>query len=141
MEQYDAKMAQRVWQRVKGTRESLGALIAGESQLVGICKRLTRQMPERSGQWKALEEQCQQHIRILKGVGYLTSGRPAGELPLKPRQETAAGLLRSGYLQCIKATREYSHWAEDEEYGVCFRFLADQKQRQSLTFLEVLGSK
>ena len=140
MEQYDAKMAQRVWQRVTGTREPVGALITAESQCVAICRRLARQTGDRNGQWKALEEQCQQHIRILKGIGYLSSGKPAGELPLKPRQETVAGLLRSGYLQCIKLAREYRRWAEDEEYGGCFQQLADKKQRQSLTFLEVLGN-
>ena len=140
MEQYDSKMAQRVWQRVKGTRESVGALMAAESQCVGICRALARQMPEKSGQIKALEEQCQQHIRCLKGIEYLVSGSHGGHLPLKPRQETRAGLLRAGYLQCIKAAREYRRWAEDEEYGLCFQLLADQKQRQSLTFLEILGS-
>ena len=141
MEQYDAQMARRVWQRVTGTRESVGSLIAGESQCVAVCRRLAKQTGDRNGQWKALEEQCQQHIRCLRGIGYLVSGKPEGELPLKPRQETVAGLLRTGYLQCVKLTREYRRWAEDEEYGVCFRCLADQKQRQSLAFLDILGSQ
>ena len=127
-------------QRIARLREAVGSLMAKESQCAAICGKLGRQIPGKATQVKGLEEACQRHIRILRGVDYLVPGAPAGQLPLRPRQETLTGLLRTGYLQCIKGAREYRRWMDDEEYGPCFQILAEEKQRQSLAFLEILGS-
>lgn len=139
MEAYNSQMAQRVWQRVRGAEEPILSLLTMEAQTAAAYQQLTRRLPKHRRLFEKLLQQTQHHMRCLRGIGYLTSGVRPAQLPLKPRQETAAGLMRSCYLQSLKTADAYTQQQENPEYGAVFAQLAQEKRQHCLLLLALLG--
>ena len=139
MEPYDGQMAQRVWQRVRGAEEPILSLLTLESQAAAAYGQLARRLPKHRKQFERMLQQTQYHIKCLRGMGYLTSGVRPARLPLKPRQETTAGLLRTCYLHSLKAAEGYAQHQDNPEYGIVFAQLAQEKRQHCALLLALLG--
>lgn len=145
MDNYDAELAARVWQRVRAElpdREGPGdlrPLIAGEEQAGAAYRRLARQLPGRAGLLGRMAEDTRRHSAWLRGICRLTGGREPGTYPAKPRQETAASALRGCYGRSLKAAGDYASRAGDPEYGHAFAAMARKKQEHCRQLLELLG--
>ena len=139
MKPYDGEMAQRVWQRVRGEEEPILSLLTMEAQTAAAYRQLARQLPRHRRLFEKLLQQTQYHIRCLRGIGYLTSGVRPARLPLKPRQETVAGLLRTCYLQSLKAAEGYTGQQDNPEYGGVFAQLSQEKRQHCMLLLSLLG--
>lgn len=139
METFDGQMAQRVWQRVRGAEEPILSLLTMESQAAAVYRQLIGRLPKYRRLFEQLLKKTQYHIRCLRGIGYLTAGVRPAKLKLKPRQETVAGLLRTCYLQNLKAAEEYSRHQDNPEYGSVFAQLAQEKRQHCLLLLALLG--
>lgn len=140
MERIDPQVAKRVWQRVQGEDMSVRPLLAAERRCYGACRQLKRMLPGKSRALQQLEESCGQRIRCLLGIESLLTGMRTPELPLKPRQETAEGLLRHCYQQSVSLVSDYQRRGEHPEYGPVFLELAGQMRQQCIKLLEILGS-
>ena len=140
MERIDPQVAKRVWQRVQGDEMSVRSLLAAERRCHGAYRQLKRMLPGKSRSLQQLEESCGLRIRCLLGIDNLLTGVRTSELPLKPRQETAEGLLRHCYQQSASLAADYQRRGEHPEYGGVFTELAGQMRQQCMKLLEILGS-
>lgn len=144
MEHYDAQMAQRVWQRVRGEAEApkgnVPRFLLQEAEAAGAYSSLSRQLTERSGSLKQLLSDVRRHMACLRGIRYLTTGDRPAEQPLKPRQEAVDTVLRRCYFQNLKLAADYRSCGDDPEYGYVFSSMADTKKAHCAVLLEIIGS-
>ncbi len=141
MENYDSRMAQRVWNRVweqpQASGEGLGSLLLEESQALADYTRLSGKYPE----LKPLAAECRRSIACLRGLITLTQGRPPAPMPVKPGQEALPALLRRCCHQSLKAVKICEGRASDPEFGCIFTQLAEIRRRHSRVLLELMGKK
>ena len=78
--------------------------------------QLAQRLPAKRRLFEKLLQHTRYHIKCLRGMGYLTSGVRPARLPLKPRQETTAGLLRTCYLHSLKAAEGYAQQQDNPDY-------------------------
>ena len=144
MEQYDARLAQRVWQRVRGEaagmQGNVKSLLLTEAQLGGIFRQLSRTYAEQKRLWQQLAGDVRRHMATLRGILYVSEGHRGDELPTKPRQEQPEAMLRLCCAQCLKLEKEYRSCADDPEYGCVYAALADANRAQLAAVLEFIGN-
>ena len=144
MEQYDAQLAQRVWQRVRG--ETVGAqgnvkgLLLAEAEAGAVYRQLSRAYPEQKRLWQRLAGENRRHMAYLRGILYLTEGHRGDEIPIKPRPEQPEALLRLCCAQCLKLEGQYRELSDDPEYGCIYEMLAAGKRAQFAAVLESIGA-
>ena len=148
MNTYDPKKAQRVWDRVQGTREpepkepemNLQAMIMNEWVASATYLALARQVPPREMcVLQRLAREDQGHGACLKGIyAMITDQEPV----IKATPMTAGSVelvLRKCYAAEMNTAREYERWATDPEYGPVFGRLAEQEREHCRHVLELLG--
>jgi rubrerythrin len=144
MENYDADMEQRVWQRVLGTEQpqekSLQALAVAELSEAAVHWLLSQQLQgkERAMLRKIFEED-QGHTACLKGIHYFIEDQPLSVRPVVPTPEAPVIALRKSYGRKLNALREYTARASDPEYGHIFQRLAQEEQQHCKTILQIVG--
>ena len=145
MDNYDAELAARVWQRVRGEPPAeagpgnLRFLIAAEEAAAAAYSRLLRRMPGKAALLRRMAEDSRRHGTWLRGICRLTGEGIPGRVPQKPRQETAVSALRKCYGQNLKTAGEYDARADDPEYGHAFAAMAEKKREHCRLILELLG--
>lgn len=146
MENYDAEMAQRVWQRVRGEQSlpagpaNLQGLIAAEAEAAAAYTRLARQLPDKAGRLHQMAEDSRRHGACLRGIRYLCTGDRVTAKLLPARQETTETALRRCYGQSLRSATEYHSRTDDQQYGHVFAAMADKKREHCRTLLEIIGS-
>lgn len=149
MQTYDTQKAERVWQRVQGSKEeakqskvldNIQELIMNEWIAAATYLRLARQMPQKQAamlQKLAAEEQT--HAACLRGMYTLITGQqPVTRSPL-PEVDTPELTLRRCYGREMRSLKEYEALLDDTEYGHVFARLAQQEQEHCRTLLELIG--
>ena len=148
MNTYDPKKAQRVWERVQGSREAeptppdmnLQAMIMNEWVAAATYLALARRVPPREMCiLQRLAREDQGHGACLKGIyTMITDQEPVIKAP--PITAGSVNLtLRKCYATLIKTLQEYQRWATDPEYGPVFQRLADQEREHCRLVLELIG--
>ena len=145
MANYDEKMAERVWQRVRaGEQEQLNlqGMIQEELASSATYRQLARQLGGREGealQRMAREEQT--HAECLRGIHMLTTGEVVLPKAPRPVPERPQLQLRRAYAGELKRIGAYDALAAHGEYGHVFASLARQEREHSRTILEILGRR
>lgn len=143
MENFDAALEQRVWQRVRGEGQAatLQAMAAAEQSAAATYLMLSRvaQGPEKA-QLRQLFERERNHGRCLNGISILSEDKPLSVRTLPPQNDRPEIALRKCYAQTLRAIREYSGRTEDPEYGHVFRHMLHQEKEHCRMILEILGS-
>lgn len=147
MEKYDAEMAARVWQRVRGEAApegplppSVQALAAAELAQAAALLQLSRQLQGRQkAQARRLYEEEKAHGDILRGIHFLMTGkRPM--LRIAPAEGIAPEIaLRKCYGASLRAMKAYEGRSAEPEYGPVFASLARQEKEHCALLLELLG--
>ena len=145
MENYDADMEQRVWQRIRGAEQpqekSMQVLAAAELTEAAVHLMLSQQL---QGKEKALLrtifEDDQNHAACLKGIHYFTTDSTLSVRPVPPAPDAPVMALRKCYARKLRAQKEYESRASDPEYGSVFRQLAEDEGRHCKMILQIAGS-
>ena len=152
MENYDAQMAARVWERVRGTpqevppaaplreEDTIAALIAGELAAAAVYARLAQGRDGWEGTLlRRLAGEERAHAACLKGVYRLITGRSAAVQAPPPAREAKEAALRRSYTRTLQALREYGARCASGEFGPAFTILAQQERAHCASLLELLG--
>lgn len=149
MQTFDAQKAERVWQRVQGSREeskqnrildNIQELIMNEWIAAATYLRLARQMqPKQASRLQKLAAEEQTHAACLRGMYTLITGQqPVTRSPL-PEVDTPELTLRRCYGREMRSLKEYEALRDDPEYGHVFARLAEQEREHCRVLLELLG--
>lgn len=149
MQTYDAQKAERVWQRVQGSKEeirqsrtldNIQELIMNEWIAAATYLRLARQMqPKQAALLHKLAGEEQTHAACLRGMYTLITGQqPVTRSPL-PEVDTPELTLRRCYGREMRSLKEYEALRDDPEYGHVFARLAEQEREHCRTLLELIG--
>lgn len=147
MEMYDTEKATRVWQRVRGSADTvptgmsgLQSLIAASATAAAYYQQLQRRF---SGSSHALLQKMANQERsitaCLKGICTLVRGAPPALSPSAAVTETTEAALRKCYRMALQAAADYDSRSSDGEYGQVFSRLAAQKHAHCTSILELLG--
>lgn len=147
MEEFDAGMARRVWQRVQGnTPDPLpekapnGELIFQSHGLAGLYWGLQRRLNgQAAARAKDLHRQHKELMSCLKGIA-LASGET---VPGLPPINTGSGTIQSILLGCFHRERRlgeaFGSQSGDPAFAPVWQFLAGQALKRSVSVLELLG--
>ena len=150
MANYDSKMAERVWQRVRGEQAPSGEVRTPEGDLLGLIQAewmaasaylaLSRQMgAKEAAVLQRLFREEQTHGACLKGMYTLITGRkPVVQSP-QPAKEPVEAALRRCYAGELRSIAAYDARSADPEYGHVFASMAKQEREHSRAVLELLG--
>ena len=146
MDSIDPQMAERVWQRVRGTApagpdiQSLDVLIAQEWADSAVYRYLSRKFPGKTGTLlRQLARQEQEHLACLKGIYTLMLGtKPNIRTPPVP-QAPPQQLLQRCYDRALQSLAQYEARAADPRFGQMFAHMARQEREHSRIVLELLG--
>ena len=144
MENIDANMEQRVWQRVRGEGKpgGLQALAAAEQSAAAVYLMLSRSAQGlEKAMLRQLFERERSHGRCLNGMSILSDDRALSVRTAPPANDRPEVALRKCYAQTLRAIREYESRREDGEYGHVFREMARQEREHCRMILELLGSR
>ena len=139
MENYDSRMAQRVWERVRSEPErenTCGHMMMAEVRALADYTRLQRLFPE----MKALTQDVRQHIACLRGIRFLKEGQRCDPVTVKAADEAPDIALRRCYGLSLRLAGEYSALAEDPEFGCVYAQLSETKRRHCKALLSILGT-
>ena len=149
MENLDADLQRRVWQRVQNrekvempplTRGNLrpGALVALENG--AVYQNLSRRLPGREGEkLRKLWLDAENTVACVKGLGRL-QGEPLKLPQLTPEKESAQRALMKCCHRERKLWNEWEQLTADGEYGPVYAQLARKARERCMVVLEVLGS-
>ena len=147
MENIDAGMARRVWQRVQGAAAEpmaentpTGDLIFQSHALAGLYwglqRRLTGQATARA---KELHRQHKELTACLKGISLVSNQTVSGLPPIN----TGSGTVRNILLGCFHRERRLGDGlacrAGDPVLGSIWQLLAGQALKRAVAVLELLG--
>lgn len=141
MEEYDAALAARVWQRVYAGRpennreDGLEGLIAAARHLTLAYRQLARQS---SGPWQQLAGETQERTACLRGIRHCLTGEAPPPLPAAGRQPPPS--LRHCYTLELQAHAAYQNRTADPEFGPVYALLSQQAAAHCRRILEQLGS-
>ena len=150
MANYDSKMAERVWQRVRGEQAPSGEVRTPEGDLLGLIQAewmaasaylaLSRQMgAKESAVLQRLFREEQTHGACLKGMYTLITGRkPVVQSP-QPAKEPVEAALRRCYAGELRSIAAYDARSADPETGIVFRHLSDREIAHCVTLAALLG--
>ena len=145
MEQFDEEMAQRVWQRVRGSGDgaqpemSLQALAVEEKRAAAMYLMLSRLMQGRSKMLlRQLAEQSRSHAACLNGMSLMAGGKVLSTKINPPMEEPPKITLRKCYAHTLRCADMYGR--QDGPYAHVFDALARQSREQGGVILEILGS-
>ena len=144
MQEIDAQMAGRVWNRVRGGQEErlpLRVLISRERELAAGIRALARQLRGRPGQLlEGLAKQSEQHVLWLKGM-CLCDGAPAPHpAAMSAGAQPAQAAVRRLYSRTLALLGEYSRRQEDGQYGAVFGRMAGQEAEACAKLLELMAA-
>lgn len=143
MENYDAAMAQRVWQRVRGEETAhpgLQALAAAERSEAAVYLILSKVLQNREKLLlRQIFTQEQEHAACLRGIHFLTIDKPLALRTVPPASEPPEITLRKSYGRKLRALQEYESRASDPEYGPAFAHMARQEREHCVLILQILG--
>ena len=139
----DAKMQAQVWQRVQGEPVTVPEqrLLLLEMETAVQIQALMGYFPGKRQVLQGLLGQTQQHIACLQGIWYLRQGGSPSLQPGKLRERDGAAILRKCYVNCVSLVNFYGQKENDPEYGIVFGLLGEEKGRQGMALLQLLGQK
>lgn len=150
MHTYDREKADRVWQRVQGSREEpkqpprseeLQELIMNEWIAAATYLKLARQMgPKEAAVLQRLFREEQNHASCLKGIYTLMTGQKAVTRSPQTVLESPELTLRRCYGQEMRSLKAYETRSDDPEYGHVFARLAQQEREHCRAILALIGS-
>lgn len=140
MENYDAQMAKRVWQRVQGKPEApvqpFSPLAAEEASLAETYRALFKRT--KNPRLQELASAAGENALCLKGICRMT-GQPNPQAAAA-QDRTVEITLRRCYGRTLVQTARYESLAADPEYGAAFSAMAAVSRSQCVRLLRVLGS-
>lgn len=144
MQEFDAQLARRVWNRVQGGQEELlpmRTLISRERELAAGIRALSRQLQGKSRQLlEGLAKQSEQHVLWLKGM-CLCDGEPAPHPgAMTAGAQPALAAVRRLYSRTLALLGEYKRRQEDGQYGAVFDRMVRQEAEACATLLELMAT-
>ena len=147
--EFDARKAERVWQRVQGEKregtsaprgENLPALIMEQLQLSESYFQMSRRCGSRDAAvYMRLAREAKAQAVCLKGILKLVSEKDA-EIRIPPQQiPTEDTALRRWYGQELRLMTEYENRRVDPEYGPVFERMAVRSREHCCALLELIG--
>lgn len=152
MEEYDALLARRVWQRVQPDAEltALGTQRQDDTRLLALAAQelddaaayaaLARRFNGAAAALlRRLSEQERAHAACLRGIYRMLGGSLPEIRGAQPADGVLDAMLRRRYgreAECIDA---YERHASDKVYGAVFARLAEQERAHAQAVLELLG--
>lgn len=141
MEQLDRERAQRIWQRVQGTREKEDMPLAGwvyrSQQLRHGLTALQSQLGAQKMQ--NLLKRQKEHEHILRGL-CLLHGENVPAVPDRGEGSLSEALLRRCIGLSLALAREYRRWEDDGEYGDVLACLRRLLQAQCAELIGLYGT-
>lgn len=140
MEQFDRNRAERIWQRVQGTREQdredmpLAGWVYRSQQLRQGLTALQRQLGEQKMQRLILRQR--EHERILRGM-CLLRGVEVPSVPAGGESILREALLRRCIGLSLGLARDYSRWEDEPEFGDVIAYLYRQSQSQCAELIAI----
>lgn len=151
MSNYDHRMEERVWKRVRSEQQQEPEARSPASELLGLIQAeqmaaasylaLARRMGPKEGallQKMAREEQS--HARCLRGIYIQITGNRPTVQPPKLGNDPIETALRKSYAGELKSIAAYQSRSTDPEYGQVFASMAKQEREHSRAVLELLGN-
>ncbi len=150
--EYDAEMAARVWQRVRGTQTGqmpeaempedggLQALFMQERTAAEGLARLTRMGRAGGNGFSRMAEESRKNAACLAGICRMTGERVPAGLPAPLPERHPEALMRRVLLLELALLRQYMRRAEQGTFGPAFAELANRKRAQVTALLGLIGA-
>lgn len=145
MDKIDPAQAQRVWQRVQGTRspddvQALPRLLALESEAWHTYTYLAKNTPLRDSKLLArLREQSMSQYNTLAGLHLFTTGDRPAQTPQPALRGNAEGLLRLAFRNRQQFLALLDSAQLPAELAFVLPLLRDQTEAHCRLLLELLG--
>lgn len=142
MDKIDPEVARNVWQRVQGNtprQMDLQGFIVGEMRLHAAYGRLLRRPGVHAALLRQLQEESRVAVAVLQGICRLTGQNCRPKLPPQQKEELPETVMRRCYGQNLSLAKQYQSLVQDAEYGHAFSWLQQQKYRQCMALLQILG--
>lgn len=142
MDKIDPEVARNVWQRVQGNaprQMDLQGFLVGEMRLNAEYARLLRRPGLHAATLRQMQEESRLAVAVLQGICRLTGQNCRPKLPGQKKEELPETVLRRCYGQNLSLAKQYQGLTQDGEYGHAFSWLQQQKHRQCLALLQILG--
>ena len=147
MQNYDPKVAARVWERVQQpspVAEEEAKLLPLIGQILcdaATYQRLSRKLPPpQAAILRQMAAQLQASAQCLKGIYAMRTGSKATVSAAAAEEMPAAVLLRKCYGQEMGRLAHYEARKTDPQYGPVYRRLAEQTQSHCQKLLELFGT-
>ena len=146
MDKQDWNMEQRVWERVRSSREEspqndLRQLQREALELAAVYRNLAAQL---SGNPQALAKQLQagekDNAAALAGIGMLSRRHEEHLKPWQPGKEDPKRLLERCYHRTRRCMTEYLSRSAEGEFGMVFEKLARREGEHCALIAQLLGS-
>ena len=147
MQNYDPKVAARVWERVQQPAPAaedaatLLMLITETLQDVALYQRLARKLPSHAQALRQMAMQLQKNADCLKGIYQLRTGDRAKVSPAPPKDRPVSPMLQKCYAQGMGRIARYESRIADPQHGPIYRQLAEEEQSRCQRLLEILGTQ
>lgn len=142
MEEFDAQLARRVWDRVTLSREQLPVrtLISRERELATAARGLSRQLQGKRGQLlDGIGKRAEQHMLWLKGMCLCDGEKVPRVSPAPVGAQPPAAAVRRLYSRTLALLEEYRHRQEDGQYGPVYGRMAKEKAESCAILLELMA--
>ena len=143
MENFDAQLERRVWQRVRADAPpvSLQAMAAAEHTTAAVYLMLSRMMQgQQKEQLRRLFQREREHGRLLSGMSRLSEGKPLSFRAEQPEGDRLEIALRKCYVRTLQAAGNYAARENDPDFGHVFRELRRQEEENCTMILQILGN-
>ena len=147
MQNYDPKVAARVWERVQQPAPAaeeaatLLVLITETLQDAVLYQRLARKLPSHARALGQMAAQLQKSADCLKGIYLLRTGGRAKVSPALPKDLPLSPMLQKCYAQGMGRIAQYESRQADPQHGPIYRRLAEVSRNHCQKLLEILGAQ
>lgn len=146
MSNYDPQLAQRVWQRVQGGRQTIDPqpplfpLLRATLADSVLCTQLAGQHKGPPADLlRQIAREKQSHADCLKGILRLTGEMSGPISPTPPAGKTPQAALRHCLGSTLRCAQQYRAWETHPEYGCVFGLLAHQEVTLAQKLLQFWG--